>query len=451
MGMKLSVLGASYVGTVTAACLAELGHDVVCADVKEAWVERLAAGDPPFFETGLPEMIKSNLGANRLEFTTDMHRAVAHGDVIFLCISTVPTKSSKPDLRPLQDIVKLLTQSIDRHKTIVEKTTLPVKTGAWLQSELSSTLPSHVTFDVAVVPHFMREGTAIQDFMHPDRIVIGSEAPTATEVLVQLYSPLSAPLLITDMHSAEIIKHASNAFLAMKISFINTIAQLCEETGADITKVATGIGMDKRISPAFLSAGIGYGGVFFSKDIASLMMLADEYHINLDLLKATEVINRYQRLHFVERLESAVLGLEQRTIAVWGLAYRPMTDDMREAPSLQIIRSLQNRGAKLRAYDPIAMPNARTVLGRDVYFAESPYDAATGADAIVILTEWDCFKTIDFATLKQASACRVIVDGRNLYNPSHLFQQGFLYVSVGRDDVDGRLAKLPISQTSGAD
>ncbi|MBY0450580.1 MAG: UDP-glucose/GDP-mannose dehydrogenase family protein [Cyanobacteria bacterium] len=435
--MKLAVIGTGYVGTVTGTCLAELGHDVICADVNEARIEKLQQGEMPFFEAGLEPLIRYNVQEGRLRFTTDIKEAVAESEVVFLCIGTKGTGSeAKPDLKPLMKAVKDIAGAMgpDRYRLIVEKSTLPIKTGEWLKDLLTAEAPKGADFDIAAVPQFMREGNAIWDFLHPDRIVIGAENQRAIDILVSIYGTLNAPLLVTDINSAELIKHAANAFLAMKISFINSVAQICEKTGADIAKVAKGLGMDKRISPDYLNAGLGYGGIFLPKDISSLVNIADEYHINLDLLKATEVINRYQRIRFMERIEQAVEGkdLHGKTIAVWGLAFRPNTDDMRDAPSINIIRGLQKRGVKkIRAFDPLAMKATREIMP-DITYCNSVYEAAEGADVIAILTEWPDFQYINFTELKQISACRVIVDGRNLYNPIRMAKLGYHYWSIGR-------------------
>jgi UDPglucose 6-dehydrogenase len=438
--MKITVIGAGYVGAVTAACLAELGHHVICTDTDVAVISNFQQAKAPFFEPGLEDLIRKHETTGQLTFTTDAQTAIDHGDIIYLCILTLPLPNGKPDLKALQAALKTLSQCIKTHKLIVEKTTLPLKTGEWLRQTLRSELPRAIEFDVAVVPQFMREGSAIQDFLNPDRIVIGAESEATIETLKTLYSPIKAPLLITDTNSAELIKHGSNAFLAMKISFINTLAQLCEKTGADIRDVSHGMGLDKRIAPDFLQAGIGYGGIFFSKDIHSLMNIADQHHINLDLLKATEVINRYQRLHFVELLEEALGGrLEGKRIALWGLAYRPNTDDMRDTPSQHIIRSIQNRGGTVVAFDPLAMEKAKKVLG-GVKFAPDAYTCTQDADAIAIVTEWEDFKQIDLTKLKQTTACRIIVDGRNLFVPKAMAEAGFHYVSIGSQTLDAKLS-----------
>lgn len=432
--MKIAVVGSGYVGTVTGTCMAELGHDVTCADLKEERMNQLQQGNLPFHEQGLEPLIRTNLEEGRLRFTTNIREGVRNSEVVFLCIGTPPLPNGKPDLKALTTAVKEIAASMTSYKLIVEKSTMPVKTGEWLTELLKAELPKGADFDIAAVPQFLREGNAVHDFMHPDRIIIGAETERALDILVNLYSPLNAPLLITGVNSAELVKHASNAFLAMKISFINSIAQLCEKTGADVTEVAKGLGLDKRISPEFLNAGIGYGGIFFPKDIASLVNIADEYSINLDLLKNTEVINRYQRINFIEKIDNAVGKLEGKTVAIWGLSYRPHTDDMRDTPSVTIIRGLENRGAKIRAYDPLTMDNAKEVLP-DITYCKDPYEAAKGADVIAILTEWQEFTYMNFRKLKEVSDCRIIVDGRNMYSPQRMSNLGFEYYSIGRKSV----------------
>jgi UDPglucose 6-dehydrogenase len=312
---------------------------------------------------------------------------------------------------------------------------MPIKTGEWLQSLLREQVPSNIEFDIAAVPQFLREGHAVKDFMHPDRIIIGAESKRAIDTIVEIYRPLNAPILVTDTNSAELIKHATNAFLATKISFINSIAQVCEKTGADITSVARGLGLDRRIGQEYLSAGIGYGGIFFPKDINSLLNIAEDFHINLDLLKQVDIINRYQRISFIEKIDEALgKNLSGKTIAVWGLSYRPHTDDMRDTPSLTIIRGLEKRGAKIRAFDPLSMEQAKEQLP-DITYCASAYEAAKGADAIAILTEWDEFAYVNFLRLRKESECRLIVDGRNLFTPDRMKNLGYTYVSIGRRQV----------------
>ena len=433
--MKIAVIGSGYVGTVTGTCLAEMGHQVICADVKEGRMKNLQEGKVHFYEEALEPLIRGNREEGRLEFTTDILQAVRSSEVIFLCIGTPVLPSGKPDFSSLTAAVKSIAAGMDGYRLIIEKSTMPIKTGEWLQSLLREQVPSNIEFDIAAVPQFLREGHAVKDFMHPDRIIIGAESKRAIDTIVEIYRPLNAPILVTDTNSAELIKHATNAFLATKISFINSIAQVCEKTGADITSVARGLGLDRRIGQEYLSAGIGYGGIFFPKDINSLLNIAEDFHINLDLLKQVDIINRYQRISFIEKIDEALgKNLRGKTIAVWGLSYRPHTDDMRDTPSLTIIRGLEKRGAKIRAFDPLSMEQAKEQLP-DITYCASAYEAAKGADAIAILTEWDEFAYVNFLRLRKESECRLIVDGRNLFTPDRMKNLGYTYVSIGRRQV----------------
>jgi UDPglucose 6-dehydrogenase len=430
--VKIAIIGSGYVGTVTGTCLAEMGHQVICADVKEGRMKNLQEGKVHFYEEGLEPLIRGNREEGRLQFTTDIVQAVRASEVVFLCIGTPLLPNGKPDFNSLSAAVKSIAQGMDGYRLIIEKSTMPIKTGEWLQSLLREQVPAGIEFDIAAVPQFLREGHAVKDFMHPDRIIIGADSKRALDTIVEIYRPLNAPMLLTDINSAELIKHATNAFLATKISFINSIAQVCEKTGADVTTVSRGLGLDRRIGQEYLNAGIGYGGIFFPKDLNSLLNIAEDFHINLDLLKQVDVINRYQRISFIEKIDE-VLGknLTGKTIAIWGLAYRPHTDDMRDTPSLTIIRGLEKRGAQIRAYDPLAMEQAKEHLP-DITYCSSAYEAAQGADAIAILTEWDEFAYINFLKLRQESRCRLIVDGRNLFSPERMRNLGYTYVSIGR-------------------
>ncbi len=432
--MKIAVIGSGYVGTVTGTCLAELGHDVICSDMEKSRIEKLNRGELPFFEAQLEPLLRTNVDEGRLRFTTDTPSAVRDAEVVFLCVGTPPLPNGKPDMKSLEKAIHDISTSLTGYTLIVEKSTLPIRTGEWLVTKLREDIQPGAEFDVAAVPQFLREGYAVHDFMKPDLIVIGAANQRAVDILVQIYHPLNSPLLITDINSAELIKHASNAFLAMKISFINSIAQICEKTGADITKVAKGIGLDRRINHDYLNAGVGYGGIFFPKDISSLLAIADEYSLNLDLLKSVETINRYQRLSFIVMVEKALDGVEGKSLCLWGLAYRPNTDDMRDAPSLTIIRSLQKRGAKIKAYDPIAMEATREIIPH-VQYAQDAYEAAQGVDAILILTEWEEFERINFKRLRETTQCRLIIDGRNLYQTERMAELGFTYISMGRQEV----------------
>ncbi len=437
--MRMVVVGAGYVGTVTGACMADMGHQVTCIDIDKPHIERLKNGVVDFYEEGLETLIKSNLDAGRLTFTSDMKEAVKDAEIVFLCMGVRGSIGDKPDMRPLYKAAKEIAEALKGpgYTLIVEKSALPIKTGMFLKEVLEAERPADCKheYEIAAVPQFMREGNAIYDFMHPDRVVIGSESQRAIDMLVNIYRPLHSPMFITDISSAELIKHATNAFLAMKISFINSLSCICEKTGADITKVSKGLGMDKRIAPDYLQAGIGYGGIFLTKDMNSLLSIADELHVNLDLLKMVGDINRYQRISFIERI-SAILGgpdgrLNGKKIGVWGLAFRPDTDDMRDSPSVTIIRGLEKRGATIKAFDPIAMEKTRSLLPH-VTYCQDPYEAATDVDAIAVLTEWQDFTYIDFQRLKEVSDCRLMVDGRNLFSPKRMQQLGYTYISIGR-------------------
>ncbi len=433
--MKLAVIGSGYVANVTGACFAAMGHNVVVGGLDKERIERLQEGIVPFYEEGLESIVKTELANRHLRYTLDIRDACKDAEIIFLCISGQPLADGRMDTKHIAKILEDISQDFtEGYRLIVERNNLPVKTGDWLKSEVQRHLPkdSTCTVDIASVPQFLREGHAVNDFYHPDRLIIGAETHHSKELLMELYQDLPAPILMTDVTTAELIKHSTNAFLAMKISFMNSIGQLAEKCGADVEMVAKGLGMDKRISPHFLHAGIGYGGIFLPRDVQSLTYLASQYHLNLDLLKATETVNRYQRISFIERVEKACGGqLAGKTIAVWGLSYRPNTDDMRECPSTQIIWGLQNRGATVKAFDPIAMPAAEQKVRR-VEFCEDLYDCAKGADAIAILTEWPEFSQVNFSQLREATTCRLIVDGRNLFNPARMQEQGFSYYSVGR-------------------
>jgi UDPglucose 6-dehydrogenase len=439
--MKLAVIGSGYVALVTAACFAGLGHSVLYASQSSEESARIVNGELTYFEEGLESLLTTELETGNLTICPSIAEAVAASQVVFLSEGAPPLPDGRPDMKPILLILEEILEGMqddttDTPKLIVERSTLPIKTAEWLLEQFKERLPAGTQVDVAAVPQFLREGHAIKDFYQPDRIVIGAETQRAVDLLVSLFSPLRAPMLITDINSAEMIKHATNAFLAMKISFINSMAQLCERVGADVTQVSKGLGMDSRISPEFLNAGLGYGGIFLPRDVQSLIGVAQEHSLNLDLLKATDVINRYQRISFIERIERAVGGnLSGKTVAVWGLAYRPNTDDMRDTPSSQIIFGLQNRGATIRAYDPIAMPAAAKRIRR-VKFCESAYEAAQGADVIAVLTEWDEFVGINFKQLKDSTSCRLMVDGRNLYSPKRMRELGFAYHSIGRPAVE---------------
>lgn len=437
----IAVIGSGYVGTVTSVCFAGMGHEVICAVPDADRLDCLQRREVPFYEPGLASLLHTEVERGHLTFTSDVTAAIQQAEMVYLCVGAPSLPNGSADMKPLKKALDLMAPGFEPEspKLVVVSSTLPAQSTHWAQEQLTQLVKKRTgkapQLNMAAVPHFLREGNAVKDFYSPDRIVIGASEQDAIDMLVKLYSPLGAPIFITDILSAELIKLGTNAFLGMKISFINTMAQLCEKLGADVGQVSRGLGMDRRISEAFLQAGIGYGGVFLPRDIQSLIMVAQNHHISFDLMKNTETINRYQRIHFMDRIVDAVGGnLEGKTVCVWGLAYRPNTDDMRESPSTQIVWGLQNRGATVQAYDPLAMDNAQEKL-RGVNYATNPYDAAKGADIIALLTEWSEFEDIDFSRLKEVSACRLLVDGRNVYVPKRMGELGFTYLSVGRPTV----------------
>ncbi len=429
--MRLAVIGAGYVGLVTAACLADLGNEVICNDNDKDKISKLKRGLVPIYEPGLEELIKRNKREKRLLFTSCLKEAVEKSEVIFIAVGTPPKENGEADLTYVENVSKEIAHFMTSYRTIVEKSTVPVETGTWIKHTLHSYARKKVKFDVASNPEFLREGSAINDFMHPDRIVIGTESKKAKDILLELYRPLNAPIIVTDIKSAEIIKHASNSFLATKISFINAIANLCERVGADVQKVAEGMGLDKRIGKEYLSAGIGFGGFCLPKDIEAFIRISEKLGYDFELLKDVKKINDLQRTLLVNKIEKAVWNITAKTIAILGLSFKPNTDDMRFAPSVEIIDVLQKKGAKIRAYDPQAMDKARALL-KDVKFCENSYDAVKGADCAVMVTEWNEFKELNLTKIKKLLKQPVIVDGRNIYDPKVMSELGFRYYSIGR-------------------
>jgi UDPglucose 6-dehydrogenase len=432
--MKISIIGTGYVGLVTGACFAELGHDVLCMDDNPEKIAILKAGKVPIYEPGLDSLIESNVEEGRLSFTQSMKDAVQASELLFICVGTPPKPSGEADLSAVEAVGKRIGEYLNGYKLIVEKSTVPVQTARWLEKTIRESQQAHGhAFDVASNPEFLREGSAIHDFLHPDRIVLGVSSQQAASRLVELYEPLNAPLLITDIESAELIKHASNAFLAMKISFINAVARICEKTGADVVKVAKGIGLDSRIGTAFLQAGIGYGGSCFPKDVSAFVHLAEELGYDFKLLKAVEEVNKAQRLLPLEKLKKNLGDLKGKTISVWGLSFKPNTDDLREAPSIAIIQNLLKEGARVKAFDPASIENAKKLLpATQVYYAHDPYDAVVDSHAILLATEWPLFKKLNFLKVKKLMRNPLLIDGRNLFDPMRMRNLGFQYDGIGR-------------------
>lgn len=435
--MNITIIGSGYVGLVTGACFAHLGNQVVCVDNQASKIEKLKAGIMPIYEPGLDVMVKTNVVEGRLSFTTDIEEATRASDVIFICVGTPPREDGSADLSAFEHVAEAMAPAMKdgAYKLIIEKSTVPVRTGEWLAGLFRSHLPEGAHFDIASNPEFLREGSAIKDFLNTDRVVIGVNSDRAAGVLVKLYAPLNAPILMTDLNSAELIKHASNAFLAMKISFINAVAQVCEMTGADISKVAKGVGLDKRIGEEFLKAGVGYGGACFPKDVAAFISIAEQHGYDFELLRAVENINHKQRHHLADKVFKA-LGhdLSGKTIGVLGLAFKPNTDDMRGAPSADVIPMFQELDATVKVYDPVAHETAAQVLN-NVTYCQNPYEVAEGADCLVILTEWAEFNSLNLPYMKTLLKRPLIVDGRNLFDPTKMATLGYEYYSIGRPDV----------------
>ncbi|MCU1271969.1 MAG: UDP-glucose 6-dehydrogenase [Acidobacteriaceae bacterium] len=444
--MKISVVGAGYVGLTTAACLAELGHHVFCAESDVRKLAMLRAGELPFFEPYLDDIVVRNRAADRLEFGAT-EEAIHRSDVIFICVGTPPLENGEADLSAIETVARSVAKLARGYRLIVEKSTVPVQTARQLRKYLALQNSNHLTCDIVSNPEFLREGSAVEDFFHPDRIVVGVEEIGAAEQMREIYRPVlektvacpvhrscsqtqEARFVVTDTNSAELIKHASNSFLATKISFINMVADLCEAAGADIGKVAEGIGLDSRIGPSFLRPGIGFGGFCFPKDLQAFVRIAEKFGCDFNLLKEVERINHRRVVKFVEKIKNELWVLRGKRVCVWGLAFKPETDDVRFAPPLAIIRNLLAEGATVRAYDPEAMQKASREL-TEVTFCRDLYDAAERADVIVLLTEWQEFQRADWTRLSGLVERALIIDGRNTLPIEDVVASGFQYVGIG--------------------
>lgn len=431
--MKLAIMGSGYVGLVSGACFAELGHDVICIDNNEKKIEQLRAGVVPIYEPELEGLVHTNTNAGRLRFSTSIAEGVHFADILFICVGTPPLPGGGVDLSALEKVMGEIASHMDDYKLIVEKSTVPVKTAESLERLAQKHLKDiDIPFDLASNPEFLSEGRAIADFMHPDRIVLGVKSERAMSLLVQLYAPLNAPLLITDINSAELIKHASNAFLAMKISYANALSAICDAAGADINKVTRGIGLDHRIGKAFLNAGIGYGGSCFPKDVSGFIKIAEELDYDFGLLKAVQAINLDQRQRFLSKVKAELGDLTAKSVAVLGLSFKPNTDDIREAPSLDIIQHLLDSGANVSVYDPVAMPHVEALFGDQIRYTADPYEACEQADAALFLTEWNAFTYLNLPKLKNSLRQPIIIDGRNIFDPGKMEKLGFRYASMGQ-------------------
>jgi UDPglucose 6-dehydrogenase len=432
--MHIAVIGTGYVGLVTGACFAEFGVDVTCVDIDSDKISRLLAGEMPIYEPGLEQLVTKNMQSGRLRFTTDLRQAVEQALVIFLAVGTPPKHDGSPDLSFVEAAARSVADHMNGYKVIVTKSTVPIGTGEFLRKLIREQLKSNLNFGIVSNPEFLREGAAINDFMRPDRVVIGSRDEEAVAIMRDLYRPLyliEAPFVVTSLEAAELTKYAANAFLATKISFINEIANLCESIGCDVHDVARAIGMDRRIGSKFLHPGPGFGGSCFPKDTQALASVARDFGRDSIIVDAVIEVNRRQRQAMVPKIEKLVGELKGKTVAILGLAFKPETDDMREAPAIDIIAGLLDRGATVRAYDPVAMSEAAKVLPQ-VSFASDEYEAVTDADALVFVTEWNQFRALDMGRVRDLMKTPRIADLRNIYDPTDMRELGFEYVGVGR-------------------
>ena len=432
--MHIAVIGTGYVGLVTGACFAEFGVDVTCVDVDAEKIERLLNGIMPIYEPGLEQLVAKNSQAGRLRFTTDVRQAVEQALVIFLAVGTPPKDDGSPDMSFVEEAAGSIADYMNGYKVIVTKSTVPIGTGEHLRKLIAERKKTKATFGVVSNPEFLREGAAINDFMRPDRVVIGSADEEAIAIMKDLYRPLyliEAPFVITSLEAAELTKYAANAFLATKISFINEVANLCDKIGCDVHDVARAIGMDKRIGSKFLHPGPGFGGSCFPKDTRALSTVAQKYNCEASIVDAVIEVNERQRSLMLEKIRDLVGPLKDAKIAVLGLAFKPETDDMREAPAVPIIRSLIADGARVCAYDPVAVPEAKKIL-TDIEYADDEYAAVTGVDALVFVTEWNQFRALDLARIRDLMATPKVADLRNIYDPEDMKELGFKYVGVGR-------------------
>ena len=432
--MNICMIGTGYVGLVTGACFAEIGNNVICVDNDARKISTLKKGRMPIYEPGLEEMVHKNVRQKRLSFSLSIADSIRDAHFAFIAVGTPPRSDGSADLSYVENVAREIAVHMKKYLIIVEKSTVPVETCEWVKRTILRYNKRKIPFDVVSNPEFLREGTAVKDFLQPDRIIIGAESEKAKSAMRDLYGPLKAPMVFTDPKSAEIIKHASNSFLATKISYINSVANICEKVGANVEQVAEGMGYDARIARSFLSAGCGFGGFCFPKDLEAFLWISKKLGVDFHILETVRRVNEDQKTHFVHKVEEALWIIQGKTVGVLGLAFKPNTDDMRFAPSIDIIRMLQERGAAVQAYDPISMANARKVL-KGVKLKDSAYEAAKGADCLVIVTDWQEFAEMDLERIKKCLNHPTVVDGRNLFDPARMKRLGFHYYSIGRPAV----------------
>jgi len=428
---KIAVIGSGYVGLVTGACFAEIGHTVICVDNNKDKIAMLNQGKIPIFEPGLSQLILKNVKRGRLTFSDSVQEGVKNSKAIFIAVGTPPKEKGEADLSAIEDVAEEIAIYMDSYRLIIQKSTVPIATGDWVESTVRMFKKKHAKFDIASNPEFLREGSAISDFMNPDRIVIGVESKRAQEILANIYKPIKAKIVFTDVKSAELIKHASNSFLAMKISFINSLSRICDASGANIDKVAEGLGMDKRIGKEFLKASLGYGGFCFPKDLAAFINICERLGYNPELLKATARVNEQQKEFFFRKIKKALWNINGKKVSVLGLSFKPNTDDIRLSPAISIVRMLKREGAKVSVFDPKSMEKAKQEL-KGVDYCDSAYEAIEGADCLVLATDWPQFAKLDLKRVKRLLKRPIIVDGRNMFDPVNMKKLGFKYFSIGR-------------------
>jgi UDPglucose 6-dehydrogenase len=437
--MDLSIIGSGYVGLVTGACFADVGHNVICVDNDARKIESLQAGKIPIYEPGLEEVIHRNVSAHRLRFSGSIQEAVDNSQIVFIAVPTPQQANGDVDLSFIEKVAREIAGVLTDYRVIVDKSTVPVKTGEKVAESIKRYNRHGAKFDVVSNPEFLREGCAVGDLMHPDRIVIGAQSERAIDLMKKVYEPFMAPILVTDINSAELIKHAANSFLALKISYINAVSAICEASGADVEKVADGIGMDRRIGRNFLNAGIGYGGSCFPKDIAAFITISEQLGVPFNLLKEVQRINGLQKERFLKTIRETLWVLREKKVAIWGLTFKPDTDDIRSSVAIDLAADMLREGAHVTAYDPKGMEKAREVKAiAQIKFASSALEAVEGAEALVIATEWSDFANIDLAIVKAKMTTPIIFDGRNMFDPETMRQLGFRYHSIGRATVAPR-------------
>ena len=432
--MKISVVGSGHVGLISGVCFAEKGHEVLCVDHDKEKLASLKKGEVTFYEPGLPELLKKHVASKKVTFSDRTEDAVEFGQAIFICVGTPSTERGKADMSYVEGVARTVAENLTDYRLVVEKSTVPIKTSERIRRTISRYIKGDIQFDVASNPEFLREGSAIDDTLNPDRVVVGVDSAKGESLLREIYEGFDCPIVVTSVGSAELIKHASNSFLALKITYANWLARLCEVSGADVDEVVHGMGLDHRIGHHFFGAGIGYGGSCFPKDVDALAHISEELGLDAPLIRLISDTNKEQLENFYKKIESELWVLNDKTIAIWGLAFKPNTDDLREAPALRLINLLKKAGAKLRVHDPVAMNNTRKVHP-DLYYANDPIDAAAGADALVVCTEWPQYKEADLAKVKASLRVPIIFDGRNCIDRKRAGELGMTLFGIGKDAI----------------